>query len=70
MFTLGWPPGAHPDALSFPFLNIMGEENNMKQFMGQDKNREITCLVPSWTKQTELGEDKFHLLSIKNSRDQ
>lgn len=69
LLTLGWPPGAHPDVPSLLFLNSMGEENKVKKFMGQDKDKEITYLLPSRTKQIELGEDKFHLLSMKNSTD-
>lgn len=67
LLNLGLPPGAHPDALSLPFPNSMGEENKMNKFMGQDKDREITYLLSSWTKQTGYGQNKFHLLSIKNS---
>lgn len=29
----------------------------MKKFAGQDKNMQITCQLPSQTKQTQLGEN-------------
>jgi len=34
-----------------------GQEKKTRNFMGQDKDREITYQLPSWAKQTRPGEN-------------
>lgn len=65
LFNLGWPPGAHADVLSLPFLNSMGEENQMKKFVGQDKDRKITYLLHHGQNRLNLEKINFIYCQLK-----
>jgi len=44
--------------LSLPLLSWIGEKKYNERLVGGDKGREgITQQLPSWAKQTRLGED-------------
>ena len=43
-------------ALSLPLLSWTGERKYNERLVGQDKDKEITQQLPSWAKQTQIGE--------------
>lgn len=62
---LGWLPDPYPvPLLPLPHLQA-GQENKMKRFMDQDKDKKITQQLLSQTNQTWLGDNEFKLLPIK-----
>jgi len=57
-------PGAHGNGPSLPPSNGHRGGKQNKRLAGQDKEREITHQLPSWAKQTRLGE--INLLTVKS----
>ena len=56
---LGWLLGGDPHVLSVPFPLQDRGEKKMEKLVGRDKDREIPHQLPSWPKQSRLGENLF-----------